>query len=85
LEAIITLEYVDERFAKAVAEAISPDNFKTPSGLKVQTLVEDCKVITRILCEGKLATFTATIDDLLFCASTAEKAVKAVNENLASH
>jgi hypothetical protein len=27
-------------------------------------------------CEGKFPTFIATIDDLLFCVSTAEKAVK---------
>jgi hypothetical protein len=33
-----------------------------------------------IQCEGKLATFTATIDDLLFSATTAEKALKAINK-----
>jgi hypothetical protein len=34
------------------------------------------KVITHVDCSGKLSTFIATIDDLLFCVSTAEKAVQ---------
>lgn len=66
--------------AKAVANAISPDNFKTPLGLEVKTAKEDRKVVTQILCEHKLATFTATIDDLLFCASTAEKALNTLSK-----
>jgi len=72
------LEYADEKTAQAVASAVSPDNFKTPVGLRIKTVREERKVVTLIECEGKLATFTATIDDLLFSASTAEKAVKVI-------
>lgn len=64
--------------------AISPDNFKTPIGLQVKTIREDAKVVTQIQCEGKLLTLTATIDDLLFSASTAEKTlgtVKKIQQN----
>jgi hypothetical protein len=46
----------------------------------VKTVVEQGKVITMIQCEGKLATFTATIDDLLFNANAAEKALKAIKK-----
>jgi tRNA threonylcarbamoyladenosine modification (KEOPS) complex Pcc1 subunit len=80
LEATVTLEYADEKLAKAVANAVSPDNFKTPPKLSVKTVMEQGKVITTIQCEGKLATFTATIDDLLFNATTAEKALKTINK-----
>jgi hypothetical protein len=80
LEAIITLEYPDEKTAEAIAQAISPDNFKTPTGLNVKTTVENKKVISHIQCEGKLATFAATIDDLLFSASTAEKTLNIINK-----
>ena len=73
LQATITLEYSDAETAEAVAKAVSPDNFKTPDGLKVSTVRCDCKVVTQIQCDSKLGTFTATIDDLLFSASTAEK------------
>ena len=77
MEAKVTLEYADEKHAEAVADAVSPDNFKTPPKLTVKTMLEKKKVITLIQCESKLATFTATIDDLLFSATTAEKALKA--------
>ena len=80
LEAKITLEYADVKSAEAVAKAVSPDNFKTPACLQINTLREDKKVITKIQCEGKLATFTATIDDLLFSASTAEKTLFTINK-----
>jgi tRNA threonylcarbamoyladenosine modification (KEOPS) complex Pcc1 subunit len=76
LEAKVTLRYRDAKTAEAVAKAVSPDNKKTPAGLKVTTTREGNKVVTEISCDGKLATFTATIDDLLFSASTAEKALK---------
>ena len=80
LEATITLEYKDEKTAEAVAKAVSPDNFKTPVGLQVKTVRENNKVVTEISCESKLATFTATIDDLLFSASTAEKTLQTINK-----
>jgi tRNA threonylcarbamoyladenosine modification (KEOPS) complex Pcc1 subunit len=78
LEAKVTLEYVDSKTAKAITQAISPENFKTPIGLTAKTIRKNNKVITRIQCAAKIATFTATIDDLLFSVSTAEKALKAI-------
>jgi tRNA threonylcarbamoyladenosine modification (KEOPS) complex Pcc1 subunit len=80
LEATVTLEYKDEKMADAIAKAVSPDNFKTPIRLQVKTEREKTKVITHIQYEGKLATFTATIDDLLSSASTAEKALHTITK-----
>ena len=79
LEATVTLEYKDQKTAKAVAEAVSPDNFRTPVGLNVKSERKNNEVVTHVECEGKLATFTATIDDLLFSASTAEKTLRSIN------
>jgi hypothetical protein len=78
LEAEIILEYSEAKIAEAVAKAVSPDNFKTPKGLSIKTTWKDNNVITTIKYEGKLATFIATMDDLLFCASTAEKTLQAI-------
>lgn len=78
MEATITLEYADEKTAGAVADAVSPDNFKTPIELQIKTIMKQGKVVTNIQCEGKLATFTATIDDLLFSVYTAEKTLKTI-------
>jgi hypothetical protein len=80
LQATIKLEYPNPKIAEAVAKAVAPDNFKTPAGLTVTTTQQDNKVITEINCGGKLATFTATIDDLLFSASTAEKTLKTITK-----
>jgi len=78
LEATIKLEYIDQKTAEAVAKAVSPDNFTVPPGLSVKTSREESCVVTEICCWSKLATFTATIDDLLFSVSTAEKTLQTV-------
>jgi hypothetical protein len=80
LEATITLEYEDVRTAEAVAAAVSPDNYKAPVGLAVRTMWKDNTVVTEIKTDGKMATFIATIDDLLSSVSTSEKALKAVQK-----
>jgi hypothetical protein len=68
------------KLAEAVSKAVSPDNFTTPSGLQIITVREGKKVVTEIKFEEKLGTFIATIDDLLFSASTAEKTLKIIKE-----
>jgi hypothetical protein len=80
LQAIITLEYANAKMADSILKAVSPDNFKTPTGLEINTEREGTKVVTKICCDSKLSTFTATIDDLLFSASTAEKTIEIINK-----
>jgi hypothetical protein len=82
LEATIKLEYGDAKTADAIANAVSPDNFKTPAGLFIKTARKGNSVLTEVKTEGKLATFIATIDDLLFCVSTAEKTLRTVTKAL---
>ncbi len=78
--ATIRLEYPDKATAQAVARAVSPENSKVPEGLTAKTFTEGKAVITNIELEGKLATLTATIDDLLEAASTAEKTLLALKK-----
>ena len=80
LQATIKLSYTNVKTAEAVTKAVAPDNQVAPKGLKIETVQQSTEVFTEISCEGKLATFTATIDDLLFCASTAEKTIKTVKQ-----
>jgi hypothetical protein len=84
LEATINLEYGDAKTADAIANAVSPDNFKTPKGLSIKTLREDNQVLTEVKNEGKFSTFIATIDDLLFCVSTAEKTLHIITKRTSS-
>ena len=80
LEAEIVIQYDDSANAKAVAEAVSPDNFKAPPGLFVKTLWKGNAVLTFIKCQKGLPTFIATIDDLLFSVSIAEKTLKTLKK-----
>ena len=78
MKAEFTLAYNAAREAKAVANAVSPDNVELPPGLFVRTTRQKKKVYTRIECETRLQTFIASIDDLLACVTIAEKAFTAV-------
>jgi hypothetical protein len=73
LLATVILECDDVETAAAIAKAVTPDNSVVPAGLTVNTTQENKLVVTHITLERKLATFIATLDDLLECASTAEK------------
>jgi tRNA threonylcarbamoyladenosine modification (KEOPS) complex Pcc1 subunit len=79
LEANITLKYPEEEIAKAIAEAVSPDNIRVPEGLEIRTWKKERKVLTKIeLTKNKLPTFIATIEDFLRSVSVAEKTVFAI-------
>jgi len=80
MEAKIILAYRNKPEAEAVARAVSPDNVKVPSGLSINTTRRGAKVFTLIKCEITLPTFIATIDDLLSCASIAEKVFSVASE-----
>lgn len=80
-EAEIVLIFDDMRAASAVSSSVSPDNLACPEGLTVDTRSLDSKVISTIRYHGEnIATFLSTIDDLLSCISTAEKAIIAIRE-----
>jgi len=79
MEAKISLVYRDKRKAKAILEALSPDNVDTPEGLLISTLAQNNEVITVIKYNGdNLFTLQSTIDDLLSCVSIAEKSISAL-------
>jgi len=80
MEAEIVLSYKNEREAEAVAKAVSPDNFKVPRGLFIETIHRGAKVFTTVKCDLRLQTFIATIDDLLSCISVAEEVFTAVKK-----
>ncbi len=66
--------------AKAVAAAVSPDNLKTPENMTVTTALDGKVVTTELASEGKIASFIATIDDLLSCVRVAEKTLRTIQK-----
>ena len=73
----ITLKYDEEKTAETIAKAVSPDNLVRSTLLCIVTNWKENKVVTNMKC-ASLKTFIATIDDLLFCISTAEKTIQAI-------
>jgi len=81
MEIEIKLLYKTPREAKAVAEAISPDNAGAPDGLSLQTSWAENTVTTTVKYGGdNFMTFLSTIDDILSSASVAEKAFNATKK-----
>jgi len=79
LEARIVLVYKDDKEAKAVSQAVSPDNIKTPRNLLVETSSKGNCLVAEVKYEGlNLMTFLSTLDDLLSSISVAEKTLLAV-------
>ena len=58
--------YRDEQDAGTVAQLLELDNRVLPRKLKVRTVQEGKRVITRVEHES-LGTFQAAVEDLLFC------------------
>jgi hypothetical protein len=81
LKARIQLSYKNSKEAEAVAKAVTPDNAKVPSGLKIETTQKGSKVLTLIICETRFQTFMATIDDLLESVSVAENTFKVAKKS----
>jgi hypothetical protein len=78
LEAEISLSYKSDIQARAVADAVSPDNVKIPEGLTIKTVKQGRNVLTHIRCRSSMLTFIATIDDLLAAVSVAERSISTV-------
>ncbi|MEM2936148.1 MAG: KEOPS complex subunit Pcc1 [Candidatus Bathyarchaeia archaeon] len=82
MEAKIVLLYESERDAEAIANAVSPDNVKTPPGLTVKTFRRGSSVVTLVRCEDRFETFLATINDLLAAVQVAERTVSVGHSSL---
>lgn len=74
----VALSYRTVREAEAVVRAVSPDNVIVPAGLSVKTERRGRRVVTKVVCETRLETFAATLDDFLSAVSVAERALSAV-------
>jgi intracellular sulfur oxidation DsrE/DsrF family protein len=59
--------------AKAISEAVSPDNLKAPRFIKVKTIAKSNKILSKIVCSKKLDSFMYTLDDLISCIQVADK------------
>jgi hypothetical protein len=77
-EADLKFRYPDEETAKAVAEAISPDNYQAPKSLELSVERIGKEITVKVFCPKGVGSLISTLDDLLSCLSAAEKALNGV-------
>jgi hypothetical protein len=65
---------------KYILEAISPDNYDAPEGVKVKAKVEGSTLELTISCSKSIGSLLATVDDLLSCIQAADEALTEVVE-----
>ena len=78
-EAELTLRYRDEETARAVEEALSPDNFQAPEGLELVVVRVKSEINIRVRCPKGVGSTLSTLDDLLSCLGAAEKALNGLD------
>ena len=77
-QAMIKLSYEDEKTARAIHDAVGPDNENLPEGLRISSSTSGNLLRLEISCEKSLESFWATLDDLLACIQAAERAILSV-------
>mgnify|MGYP000029321091 CR=1 FL=1 len=77
-EAQLRLAFRSEEEARAIYEAIRPDNELLPQGLSIEGALSGHVVELHVVCEKGLESLWATLDDLLACVQAAERALEQV-------
>ncbi len=76
----LRLSYPEE-LAKAIYDAIKPDNERLPPGLAIETRLSGRAVELVVECEKSLESLWATLDDLLACVQAAERTLRALTSH----
>ena len=74
-EANLELKFRNEKTARSILEAVSPDNIQAPEGIMVKTLLNDNILKIEITCSRGIGSLILTLDDLLSCIQAAEKTI----------
>jgi len=74
----IEIAYEDDKTARAIQKAITPDNVGAPDGMHIMAYVEHNKLILEVASERSIGSLVSTLDDLLSCVQAAEKALEKI-------
>ncbi|MEN3015788.1 MAG: KEOPS complex subunit Pcc1 [Candidatus Methanosuratincola petrocarbonis] len=73
-------DYGSHETAETVMRAVSPDNKGAPAGTEIDVSASGGKLTVRIASSSDLQSFLRTVDDLLFCIQTAERAIASLGK-----
>jgi len=74
----IEIAYEDEKTARAIQSAITPDNIGAPDGMHIMAYVENNKLMIEVMSDRSIGSLVSTLDDLLSCVQAAEKALEKI-------
>ncbi len=74
----IKITYSDEKTARAIQSAITPDNIGAPDGMHIMVYVTENTLEIEIYSDRSIGSLVATLDDLLSCIQAAEKALEKI-------
>ena len=77
VESRIEINFSSSETAKAVLQALSPDNKDVPNGIDIQTMVERLK-LTVLVKTNNVGSMVATLEDLFQCIQAAETTLNEV-------
>lgn len=76
---VIEKKLPSEEIARAIKEAIQPDNKETPVDTEIGLELSGSSLIVKITSTADIPSFLRTIDDLLVCINTAERALNEIS------
>ena len=77
VESRIEINFSSSETAKAVLQALSPDNKDVPDGIDIQTMGEQQK-LTVLVKTNNVGSMVATLEDIFQCIQAAETTLKEV-------
>ena len=76
VSATVSVKYRDKATAQSILEAITPDNKEAPQGICLHARVQDTTLLITVNCTRGAGSLLSTLDDLLSCTQSAEKAIE---------
>jgi tRNA threonylcarbamoyladenosine modification (KEOPS) complex Pcc1 subunit len=77
IESRLEINFSSSETAKAVLQALSPDNKDVPNGIDIQTMGEQQK-LTVLVKTNNVGSMVATLEDIFQCIQAAETTLKEV-------
>lgn len=65
LTANIKLKFQNQKIANDILEVILPDNSPLPSGLEIESIIDDEQLVVNIRCTRGIESFQSTIEDIM--------------------
>ena len=79
MEAELKIRYPNEETARAIIDAVGPDNYQAPEGLELGIEQVKTKITISVRCPKGVGSLISTLDDLFGCLAAAEKALKGLD------